>query len=256
MYTPRIKKPRLNYLFLAAIILVILIALFRDAVVSLTRAPFFVLSDFAKDVKGIYTYKFILNENIKLRSQADELKKEVVQFDELRLENQRLKDILSLRESSPFVSIAANIIGCGPNNWSSGVIIDKGKAQGIKVGNAVITGLGLAGRVTDITDSSSKVMLLDDPDSCFSCIIQRTREEGLVCGTLLGKLILRYLDKNSGVKEGDCLLTGGAGSSPAGLIIGPVDAVKKDRFGFVLWCSVKPAVNLRRVEEVLVIKEH
>ncbi len=256
MYTPRIKKPRLNYFFLAAIILVIFIALFRDAVVSITRVPLLVFSDFAKDAKGLYTYKFILNENIKLRRQSDELKKEIVQLDELRLENQRLKDVLSLRENSPFVSTAANVIGCDPNNWSSGVVIDKGKAQGIKVGNSVITGIGLAGRVTDIADSTSKVMLLDDPDSCFASIIQRTREEGLVCGTLTGKLILRYLDKNSGVKEGDVILTSGTGNSPADLIIGFVDAVKKDRFGFLLWCSVQPAVNLRRVEEVLVIKEH
>ena len=180
--------------------------------------------------------------------------KEVVAAKELTQENGRLKKLLSFKERSQFIILGSRVIARSPDNWSRGAIIDKGFKQGIKAGNVVITGLGLAGRVLETSSATSKIILINDPESSVSAIIQRNREDGLICGTLFGGLVMRYLQKDSDVAVGDIVLTSGlTGNYPALILIGKVEKVLDDEQGLGKYCVVRPAVDLKKMEEVLVI---
>ena len=182
------------------------------------------------------------------------MRKELIAAKELAQENERLKKLLSFKERSQFISLAARVIARGPDNWSRGAIIDKGFRQGIKAGNVVITELGLAGRVSEASSATSKIILINDPESSVSAIIQRSRDEGLICGTLLGGVVMRYLEKDSGVVAGDIVLTSGlTGNYPPSLFIGTVEKVLDEQQGLGKYCVVRPAVDLKKMEEVLVI---
>lgn len=175
-------------------------------------------------------------------------------LDELRQENERLKKLLALKQGSLFLTVAAEVIAGFPDNWSRGVMIDKGLRAGIKVGNAVIGESGLAGRVVEVSLQTAKVMLLNDPDSSVSAFLQRTREEGLISGNIAGTLQMRYLDKDSDVAIGDVILTSGLTRNyPPGLLIGRVIGINDDPHGLDKRCLVEPFVNLKSIEEVLVI---
>lgn len=240
--------------FISVIITFILTALLKSKLLDVFSFPLKAASGFASDVRALVTYKFIQNENKNLKSRLSELARDAVLLDELRQENERLKKLLALKQGALFLTVAAEVISGLPDNWSRGVMIDKGVRAGIKVGNAVIAESGLAGRVVEVSHQSAKIMLLDDPDSSVSAFVQRTREEGLISGNIAGGLQMRYLDKDSGVAIGDLILTSGLTRNyPPALLIGRVSGINDDPQGLGKRCLVEPFVNLKSIEEVLVI---
>lgn len=201
-------------------------------------------------------YRAILNENIQLKKEIFGLQKDAVLMKELRQENNRLKKLLSFREQLQLNTVAARIIARDPNNWSRGVVINKGDRQGVKTGNVVITELGLVGRIMETSGSFSKIILINDTDNAVSALIQRSREEGLISGTLIGGIAMRYLEKEADVAQGDIVLTSGLTRNyPASILIGEVKEVKEEPQGLGKYAVIKPAVDLRKIEEVLVIVE-
>lgn len=243
---------------LIALIVVILFFVFslplKSGLLSLFSLPLEITSSFIADTKAVLTYKFILNENIRLKKETFRSKSDSIRVNELQLENERLKKLLFLKDSYQFKTTAAKVIARDPENWSTGIIISKGSGQGIMPGNLVINDEGLVGRIIEVSTSASKIMLVNDPDSAAGAFIQRTREEGLVLGTLLGGLVMRYLEKDSDVRIGDIVLASGINQElSSGVLIGTIEALKDEEQGLGKHCLVKTAVNLKKIEEVLVI---
>jgi len=119
-----------------------------------------------------------------------------------------------------------------------------------------ITYLGLAGRVVETTDTTSKIMLINDPNLSVSCIVQRSRQEGLVSGSLGSFLIMRYLPKEADIKVSDVILTSGLTNLyPKGLLVGTVAEVGEELSGLARYAIIKPAVELYNIEEVLIIMQ-
>lgn len=254
-----LKIKRYKYSPAAAILFTIIAififsALLESKIIDLVSFPLKISSNFTSDLRALVAYKFIADENLRLKARLAGVANDALAFDELRRENERLKKLLSLKKESSFVTVAARVIARDPNNWSAGAIIDKGQRQGIKTGNVVIAASGLSGRITEVYSYTAKIMLLGDTDSSVSAVIQRTREEGLISGTIAGAVQMRYLDKDSDVAMGDVIMTSGLTRNyPAGLPIGEVIEVKDDPQGLGKYCLVKTFVNSRTVEEVLVI---
>ena len=199
-----------------------------------------------------YHRNFIQNE--KLKKYIDLLKNRLNAKEEIYLENARLKNLLSFRQKSSYRLIAARVIARSADSWSSSVIIDKGKRNGIKRQMAVITYLGLAGRVTDTQEFTSKILLISDPNLGVSAIVQRSRQEGLVSGTLGSHLIMKYLPEESDIRIGDVIITSGLNQTyPKGLLIGTVVGIGREFSGLSRYAIIKPAVNPSNIEEVLII---
>lgn len=173
---------------------------------------------------------------------------------EIYQENIRLKELLSFKTGAPYKVIAARVIGRDPSNWSSAIIIDKGSSSGIKKGFISVTFLGLVGRVIEVSSSTSQIILLSDPSLCVSAIIQRSRQEGLVCGSLGGSLIMKYLPKDSDIKVSDTVITSGLTDVyPKGLIIGKVTDIGEEFSGLNRYAVIEPSVDFSGLEEVLII---
>lgn len=184
----------------------------------------------------------------------DLLKNKLNAREEIYLENARLKSLLYFKQKSPYKLIAARVIARSADSWSSSVIIDKGKYNGIKRGMAVITYLGLAGRVIETQEFTSKILLINDPNLGVSSLVQRSRQEGLICGTLGTHLIMRYLPEESDIRIQDVIITSGLNETyPKGLLIGAVVGIGKEFSGLSRFAIIKPAVNLSNIEEVLII---
>lgn len=250
------KKSLIHFIIFASLLLFICgsIPSIRHPLLNIFKNPLSLLTLIGREAKGIVFYhrNFIQNEH--LEQQVELLKQRLNALQEISLENARLKNLFHFKQQSPFKVIAARVIGRSPDSWSSVIIIDKGSYNGIKSGMAAIAYLGFLGRVVETSESTSKIMLVNDPDFGVSAVIQRSRQEGLVSGTLGNLLVMRYLPKDSDVKVSDLIITSGlSGKFPKGLNIGTVVEIGEELSGLSRYLLIKPAVNLSSIEEVLII---
>lgn len=253
----KLQKSKLTfYLCLACIILILasFIPFLRPLALDIFRLPLNVATLAGREVRAIVFYHHNYIASDRLSKENDFLKNKLNQELELYLENKRLKALLLFKQKTSFKVLAAAVIGRSPDNWSSAVIIDKGSRAGVKRGAVVINYLGLVGRVSETGLETAKVILINDPNLSVSCIDQRSRQEGLVSGTLGSYLVMKYLPKDADLKISDTVLTSGLTAIyPKGLIIGNIVDTGEEFSGLSRYCLIKPAVNLSSVEEVLII---
>lgn len=208
-----------------------------------------------REIKGIFFYHRNLVLGERSGKEIAGLKQQLSAFKELELENIRLRELLALKREVSYKVVAARVIARSPDNWSSVIIIDKGRHSGIRQGNAVISHQGLVGRVIETTITTSKVILINDPAFSVSSIIQRSRQEGLICGTLGSTLMMKYLPIDADVKISDKVITSGFTETyPKGIVIGTVTEAGQEFSGLAMYAVVKPAINPADIEEVLVIE--
>ncbi|MFH0855700.1 MAG: rod shape-determining protein MreC [Candidatus Omnitrophota bacterium] len=216
--------------------------------------PLNLVSLLQREFGGIIFYHRNLNAAERLKKENDFLRHKLNGSNEISLENVRLKEMLSFKQKSILKFIPAKVIARSADNWSTGLIIDKGALQGIRKGMAAVTYLGLAGRVVETTGLTGKIMLLSDPNLGVSSLVQRSRQEGLVCGTLGANLLMKYLPEGADIKLNDIIVTSGLNNTyPKGLLIGTVIDVGKEFSGLSRFAIIKPAVKLSNIEEILVV---
>jgi rod shape-determining protein MreC len=196
----------------------------------------------------------LVEENNKLRKKVNELKAEMILYQEGYLESQRLKKLLSIIDDTDHDYIAARVIGKEQASLSKIILINKGSAQGLAVGMPVVAYPGVIGRITDITWHSARVLLLNDESSNVDALVQRNRTQGIIRGAGSRGCILKYVSKTQDVKEGDTIVSSGIGGVfPKGIIIGTVNHVDRQEAGLFLKINVTPAIDFSKLEEVLII---
>ena len=253
----KLKKKKLIYFFLLGISLLLLssfIPLLRPFTFDILKYPLRLFTALGREFEGIIFYHRNFTQGEALRKEIGILKTKLNLAADLYLENKRLKRLLDFKQRAPYKVIAARVIGRAADNWSSIVIIDKGRLAGIKNGFVVISYSGLAGRIIETAQLTSKVMLIDDSSLSVSGLVQRSRQEGLITGTLGTTLMMRYLPKDADIKISDAIETSGLTQIyPKGLLIGTVIDVGEEFSGLSRYAVIKPAVNLSSIEEVLII---
>jgi rod shape-determining protein MreC len=164
---------------------------------------------------------------------------------------------LKFKRELIYSSVAAGVVGRNPSSWNEVIIINKGERDGIKPGMAVVNASGVVGKISEVTAQNAKVILLTDSNFSVSALVKRSREVGLVSGTLQGLCRMRYLSSDADIYEGDQVITSKLSSSfPGGLLVGEVVKVKFSESSPTVDCIIRPAVSLTQIEEVLVIQNN
>lgn len=190
-----------------------------------------------------------------LRERVALLTREAEEAKSLEAENARLKALLDFKESVPYSTIAARVIGRDPSNWSSSVIIDKGYRDGIRPNKAVLSSRGLVGRVIEVGSRSSRIILINDPNSKAGVAIARNRQGGMLVGQPGGGCRIVYLALDSDVAAGDKIMTAGFGSIfPKDILVGEVKGIHKEPGRLYKNAVIKTAQDLSKLEEVLCIR--
>ncbi|HXG50377.1 MAG TPA: rod shape-determining protein MreC [candidate division Zixibacteria bacterium] len=196
-----------------------------------------------------------------LRAENERLKKRIAQLEiernrllEAEATNQRLRQLLEFKASLPASGVVASIIANSASSWFQSCLINRGSADGVRKGMAVVTPLGVVGRVVDVSRRTAKVLLLTDANSGVDVFVQRSRARGIVAGSLENGTIMKYVKRSEDVQEGDRLVTSGLdGIFPKGLMVGVVTKVRKQSLGLFQSIEVAPAVRPERTEEVIVV---
>lgn len=242
-------KPTKNFpLVLLVSFLLIFLYNTRIKIFNLLRAPLRLMAGSYYALQDIARYKQVMMENKILRENIDNLEGEILKLEDARLENQRLHALLGFTEKKQDKFIPAMVIARDFSGFSDTIIIDKGKKQGVQKGMTVISGNGFVGRVRETGSSISSVLLISDRNSVVSGIVQSTRDEGAVEGRMRSGIVLKYLDLDSDVKEGDKVITA------KGILIGRIASIAVDDSALYMNATIEPEVDMGKLEEVLVIR--
>jgi rod shape-determining protein MreC len=195
-------------------------------------------------------------ENLRLQGEADELRRRIAYLEEQVLETQRLQGLLAMRETWRAEFVTARVVGKDATNWFKTILIDRGSRAGLRRNLPVVSPAGLVGRIVEVTPSSAKVQLITDPVSASGALMQRTRVTGIAIGNLDSGLRVRYLPLLADVVVGDNVVTSGMGGVfPKGIPVGRVTAVERKSGALFQEAVLEPAVDLGRLEEVLVLSD-
>src|SRR3981081_1666909 len=193
-------------------------------------------------------------ENRQLKEQIDQLRLEQVRLNQDAEQAHRLQALLSFKERYISKTVGAQVIGSSGSDQSRSVYIDKGASEGIEQDMAVITADGVVVKVLSVFPSTSLVLLINDQSSGVGAILEKSRLQGVLRGTPNGEVILERVMSDEQVAPGETLLTsGGDQIFPKGLPLGRVAKVAGMDSSLFLNIKVKPAANLGRLEEVLVV---
>ena len=217
------------------------------------------VSVISKSVEDIwYSYIQLIDtrrENMRLRGDIHTLNQRVLEGNEALLANQRLTRLLDMKEHVKEPTIAATVIGADAAPWFRTLVINRGSSDGIREGMAVIAADGVVGQTVKVTSATSRVLLLTDHASGIAATIQRSRARGVVKGK--GEMLcsLEFTTREEDVKVGDTVITSGIGGVfLKGLPIGEVTMVKRGEYGIFQTVTIRPAVNIPHLEEVLVVR--
>lgn len=197
----------------------------------------------------------LLSENRVLRDQVDLLMAHEDSHWVLAQENTRLRQLLKFKELSPWKMIPAQVIGRDDSLWSRGIILNKGSEDGVRLGEAVVTPVGLVGQVAEVGSHVSRVMGLTDPRFRVSALLARSRTAGLVMGIGSRECQITYLPKEVELKDGQTVFTaGGLSFCPEGILIGTIRRVRPSSSELYRSSFLRPAVEISNTEEVLVVQ--
>lgn len=215
---------------------------------------------FSSGVRGT-TSKYLDLIDVKVRNKALEeeiarLRAELGSVTELKLENQRLNQLLGFKQSSELTLIAAKIVGRDllPDHYT--LTIDRGTDQGVKKHMAVITTGGVVGYIFRAEPQNSQVLLMTDRYAAIDAIVQRSRARGVIEGLNQESARLSHLKRSDDVEVGDLVVTSGLFRIfPKGFPVGLVTGVERSQYGLSQKVELKPVVDLTNLEEVFVITD-
>ncbi|MBW1807335.1 MAG: rod shape-determining protein MreC [Deltaproteobacteria bacterium] len=206
--------------------------------------------------KGYIYLVGVEEENQLLKKQLDQAKRGNARLAELETENQRLRALVNMQQVlGQEKIIAARVIGVNTSPVARTIRVNVGSSAGVKIGDAVVSGVGLVGRVSTVVTGYATVRLIVDGSSAVDAVIRRSRARGIVRGQGEDEACsLDYLVRTADVEVGDEVVTSGIGGVfSAGLKVGRIASVTSPSVGPFREAVLQPEVDFQTLEEVLVV---
>lgn len=205
------------------------------------------------------------SENEHLRAEVSELRQQLATSQTDQREAQELRSLVDLPKEDNYPTdtepLTARVIAHSPTVWYSTLQVDKGSDDGVTVDQPVVTGDGLAGKVTDVTGSTAQITLITDAESAVSAQLVPQGARGVVQPKVgdPNDLLLDFIDKSEKVEEGDTVITSGSTSTrfeslfPRGIPIGKVTRVDPEERDLYQRVHMEPFADLKRLDFVQVL---
>ena len=156
--------------------------------------------------------------------------------------------------------MTARVIGRSPTVWYSTATIDKGSGAGVRMNDPVVTGDGLAGRITDVTNGTAEVTLITDGRSAVSARVLPNGPDGVAKPEVgdPSNLLLDFIDKSQPIHKGQLLVTAGwsngaiSSAFPPGIPIGKVSDTTAGQQHTYQRVNVTPFADIRGLDFVQV----
>jgi rod shape-determining protein MreC len=208
--------------------------------------PTATVSKMAKRVQGLMALDL---QNTLLKQENNSLKRWRNVALQLEMENQGLQKLLNFTPPSAPSFISARVISDSGGAFARSMLVNSGSRNGILEGQIAITGDGLVGRISDVGQRSSRILLLTDINSRIPVVAESSQSRAILAGDNSDRPQLSHLPFIAKVHEGERIVTSGhAGAFPPGLPVGQVISVAEGDI------RIKPFVDMSRMEYVRVVE--
>ena len=217
-----------------------------------------VTSSFSGYFNSIANLRSAQDENSLLREKVQELEVELKAKEDLAAENERLNQLLNLKEKSQYKVVNARIIGRDPSIWFDSSIVNRGSLDGVKLNMPVVTNGGLVGRVTAVGPLTSQVDMITRDKSGVGAVVGEVAGSGalgVVTGSSKRDLVeMRYVPGTSEVQPGQIVYTSGQdGIFPAGLKVGEIVEVESGSATTPHRILIRPSAGISSMQEVAIL---
>ena len=188
------------------------------------------------------------SDNTRLRGQIERLNAWHGVALRLEADNRTLRGLLNFTPGERATFVSARVIADGGGPFVRSVIVNAGARDGLRKGQAVVTGAGLVGRVSETGGRSARVLLLTDLNSRIPVVAEQSRTRAILAGDNSARPRLVFLPENAKLIPGERIVTSGHGGAlPAGLLVGIVTSAGE---GTV---RIEPIVDWDQLEYVRMI---
>lgn len=200
-------------------------------------------------------------ENLRLKEEISDLRKQLVDYEATKTENERLKEITGFKELQEDIEFQpAGVIARDPDDRFGSFTIDAGTLHGVSVRDPVVTGEGLVGYVSEVGPLYAKVVTILSPDLNVGAMEIRTKDTGNVTGSVelaaKGRTRLELLPKDTQIKAGDIIVTSGtSGFFPQRIPIGTVEEVVLEKSGITCTAVIRPVSEIDAIKNVFVLTD-
>lgn len=199
---------------------------------------------------------------VKLEEEIEILSKRAALSESLEIQNRELKNLLGISTQYNYNIEVANIISPDFEVASESIIIDKGIVNGITKNMPVLAysggNIGLIGIVREVYLTTSVVETILSPTINIGVVLEISGEVGLLSGEgkLNGTCVVRYISSSVGVAAGtERVFTFSRSTlTPPGILVGTVLSTKKKEFSRFQEIIVKPAISIKNISKVMVVK--
>ena len=200
----------------------------------------------------------LLEENNKLQNRVDELSSQVVEFDEIKKENEFLKEFYKIKEEhDDFMFLPATLISRDNSDPGFAFTINKGSVNGVSYRDPVITSSGLVGYISEVGPSYSKVTTILSDNMSVGCVDYRTSDVGVVTGDAKlsnnGQSKFHNLPRSCTVALNDIIVTAGGGIFPEGIVVGTINSISSDENQTSITATIDCAADILDLRDVMVI---
>ena len=214
-------------------------------VLETVSAPF---SAFVDSLEGVTTIRDLKAENIRLKEENIRLQQWYESALKLKAENQSFRELLNVKADPALMFVTSRVVSDAGGAFVKSVLLPVGIRDKVRKGNAVMSGHGLIGRVTEAGQNSSRVLLVTDLNSRIPVIVQNTRIKAILAGKNQNLMKLERLPPDSGMIVGTRIVTSGDGGQLLpNLPIGTIVSIKSDG----VW--VRPLSDIDRLTHVQVV---
>ena len=215
-------------------------------------------ADWIHDAAIAFTQRSkLIDENRQLRETLMLAEARLNRMHSVAQQNERLKQLLDTQHLLGMQAQLARLIDVQLGPTRDRVMLNVGSREGVHVGQTVIDSHGVMGQIIEVLPHASVAMLVIDPDHAVPVMATRTGLRGIAHGTGdAGQLVVPNLPLSSEIRAGDELVTSGLGGRfPGGFPVGTVTRLERDPSGMFLQALVKPAAELDRSGEVLLLRD-
>ncbi len=207
------------------------------------------------------TYNALKEENKALSERVAELEEKNVHTAILEGENEWLRGYLGVSDFlTDYTMVDASVVGRESGSYRTVYTLNKGALHGIKAGMAVISPLGVVGKVESVGATFCTVSVITEEASAVGAVCARSGVRGVVSGSLGlrgdGVCTMDYIDEDADIQVGDIIVSSGGGSVyPYGFPIGTVIELRPDTLLRSYHAIIKPAVDFENMTRVMIVKE-
>lgn len=216
------------------------------------------INGLASSYSSLRSSKNLASKNKKLKQENNFLRLKLSQMKNLEEECRVLKKSLDFSASAFGLGkddvLVAEVLGRNKDLWNSVLILNRGQADGVKTGMAVVVQDGLVGKIIEVTPLSSKVRLILDYNSAVVVRTLKSRVEALAIGRGNNLLDLEYVPSAADILVGEELVVSNSSQLIKGIPVGRIVEIESSELALFKKVKLYPLVDFSKLEIVYVVK--